>query len=387
MRASASATAALVTLLVASRAPADAPGTIVGSAWTASPVPADETALESVVREALAHCGKADAGLVAVARVLAERSAAGLPALEPDGLALLLRTAGEPHPWPRAWVVRGRGLVPSSWTELDSWLRGGSARGLRRCGAATNVAADGTRTLAVVAVDALADLAALPTRVRPGQWLTVEARMRVACGGGEVVVVGPGGVPRSLMTWFDGATLRARFAPEQQGRFSLQVVANVAGGPRPVLEATVLAGIDGSALGENPAVPGEPPALDAGDDDALVAMANEARASFGLARLVRDHRLDSVARDHAQTMAHSHLLAHDAGDGNPSDRLRMAGVEASACGENVAHGPTIVTAHRFLWNSPSHRANLLRRAFERIGVGVVRDERGDVWVVQEFAGP
>jgi len=385
VRASAAATAAFVTLLAASRAPADGARTLAGSAWTASPVSADETPLDPVVREALARCGKADGGLFAAAHALVGRSLAGLPPLEPDGLELLLRAAGEPHPWPRGWVTRGRGLAAPSWAELDAWLAGGPASNFRRCGAATNVAPDGTRALAVVAVDALADLAALPIRVRPGQWLTIEARMRVPCGGGEIVVVGPSGVPRSLLTSFDGATLRARFAPEQQGEFSLQVVADVAGGPRPVLEAIVLAGLNGPGLADR-GVPGERVDVGVGDDDALAALANDARTSFGFVPLARDRRLDSVAHEHAATMAHAHLLAHDAGDGDPAERLRIAGIEADACGENVAHASTIGSAHRFLWNSPSHRANLLSRAFQRIGVGVARDDRGDVWVVQEFAG-
>jgi uncharacterized protein YkwD len=55
-------------------------------------------------------------------------------------------------------------------------------------------------------------------------------------------------------------------------------------------------------------------------------------------------------------------------------------------GENVAHATTVALAHRALWASPSHRANLLRREFESVGVAVARDDRGDAWVVETFAG-
>ncbi len=85
-------------------------------------------------------------------------------------------------------------------------------------------------------------------------------------------------------------------------------------------------------------------------------------------------------------MAAARALAHDAGDGDPSERMQFAGVTAGTSGENVAHAATVALAHRALWASPSHRANLLRREFEDVGVAVVRDDRGDAWVVETFAG-
>jgi uncharacterized protein YkwD len=45
-----------------------------------------------------------------------------------------------------------------------------------------------------------------------------------------------------------------------------------------------------------------------------------------------------------------------------------------------------VGAHRALWTSPSHRANMLSRDFERVGIAVARGPRGDAWVVETFAG-
>ena len=213
--------------------------------------------------------------------------------------------------------------------------------------------------------------------------------MRVRARGGEVVVLGPAGPPRALPTSFDGGVLRARFAPDRPGEFALQVIADVAGGPRPVLEATVFAGVDPPLLGLQGvarAAPGDdlaPGGL--GDDDRLAAMITAARASEGLAPLARDPRLDAVALAHAARMARAERLAHDAGDGDPIDRLRAAGVDAYYAGENVAHGATVALVHRALWASPSHRANLLRRQFERVGVGVVRDAQGQVWAVEAFA--
>ena len=48
--------------------------------------------------------------------------------------------------------------------------------------------------------------------------------------GAHVVLVGPGGEPHNLPSSFDGTTLRARFAPDRPGAFTVQVVADVATG-------------------------------------------------------------------------------------------------------------------------------------------------------------
>jgi uncharacterized protein YkwD len=211
--------------------------------------------------------------------------------------------------------------------------------------------------------------------------------MRVAARSGSVLVLGPSGAPRVVPSWFDGATLRARFAPDRPGEFTVQVVADVAAGPRPVLEATVFADVDpdeSSGAATAPA-PGEDAALGAPDDERLIAMVTAARASVGLPALPRDPRLVAVARAHARRMAAAGELAHDAGDGDPLERMRDAGLDPSEAGENVAHSATLAGAHRALWASPSHRANLLRGDLDRLGVAVVRDARGDAWVVEELA--
>jgi uncharacterized protein YkwD len=353
--------------------------------WTASPRPVEAASLPTRARAALAACGPGDAGLNATARSIAARKARGLPMPDAETIATLQRAAGEPHPWARAWAASGGALeAPGVLQELQRWLGEGA---LRRCGAAEAMSPDGARVVVVVAADALADLAALPTRSRVGQWLTVEARMRVPAGGGRVVVLGPDGSPRTVPTSFDGRTLRARFAPPQAGETTVQVMADVAGGPRPVLEATVFADAEphtDDARG-GAADDAAPSAAAAGtDEDRLLSMIEAARSSSGLPPVARDARLDGVARDHAIRILAVRALAHDAGDGDPMDRVRAAGVEAREVGENVARGPTVELAHRATWTSPAHRANLLGR-YTRVGVAVARDGKGDAWIVEEMA--
>jgi uncharacterized protein YkwD len=367
------------------------------AAWTASPV-ALARPLGPLEQAALDRCGEGDEGLRDAAARIAGARARGLAMPELDGIAFAQRASGEPHPWARAWAATAQGLaIGAVAPRLDAWLAAAdgavSRVRLRRCGVAAVEGAGGARTLVVVAVDALADLHPLPTRARTGQWLSVEAPLRVPARGGSVVVLGPIGAPRAVPTSYDGATLRARFALDAPGEFSVQVIAALPSGPRPVLEASVFADVEPPAAPADVPAPGEEAASgelpDAGSRegaDALQQMLSAARLSAGLAPLDRDRRLDAVALAHATAMAARRDLAHDAGDGDPLERLRAAGYAGPAVGENVAHAASLSRAHRATWASPSHRANLLRRELTRVGVGVARDADGSVWLAEELTG-
>ncbi len=54
-------------------------------------------------------------------------------------------------------------------------------------------------------------------------------------------------------------------------------------------------------------------------------------------------------------------------------------------GENVAHAQNVLLAHRALWQSPSHRANLEHAQYDTFGVAVLDDPDGSVWVAELFA--
>jgi uncharacterized protein YkwD len=201
------------------------------------------------------------------------------------------------------------------------------------------------------------------------------------------MVLGPTGAPRTLLTSVDGSSVRARFAPERAGKFTVQVMADLASGPRPVLEASIFAGVEPSDEPSGQPAPGEDAAAGARDDaEALARMIAIARSSAGQPALERDRRLDQVALAHCVSMSRAQSLAHDVGDGDPNARLDAVGLEARLAGENVAHAPSVAQAHRALWASPSHRLNMLRSDYERVGIGVVRGEAGEVWVTEVFEG-
>ena len=380
----------LVLFACASSARADGPPAAEPLwSWAAvvsSPRTIDVRGLPDREAELQRECGVGEAGLRDVAARIVDRKLRGLPYLDADGLGVAQRVAGEPHVWPRAWVVSGRALDhESTRAKLGAWGRSFHEAGERRCGVATGFAADGTEVVAAVALDALADVSPLPVRTHVGVWLPVDVRLLVPATGARVMLMGPTGRPRTVPAELHGERLRAQIALEQPGAYTLQVIADLATGPRPVLEAELFA--DRSPWTEMPdlAAPGEASISPlTSDHDALFTMIDTLRSTESLLPFASDAKLDALAMAHSERMQRARAVAHDAGDGDPGARLEASGIRARESGENVAHAASVILAHRALYASPSHRSNLLSTSFGRVGVGVARDPDGSVWVTEEF---
>ena len=345
---------------------------------SASPEPAAED-------QELAFCGQADAALSRVALRVARRDTGGQGPLDALELAFAMRAEGEPHVWPHSFTLSAptldtEDIVARVHAFLDSFAEGG----IRRCGIARSDGSDGRHTIAVVVVDAFADLKPLPTRGRVGQWMRLEATLLVPATVAKLVVLAPTGMPRTVPTTLHGDHVEATFALDRTGPFNVQLLASPSGGPRPVLEAMIFADTNPPReVAESPA-PGE---VDGSPDDpdVLYRMVNAARATESVAALARNEALDRVASAQAAALERLGRLAHDAGEGDPVARLHRAGLSPRRTGENVAHAATMRLAHRLLWESPSHRGNLLDPHFDSVGVGAVRGADGSVWVCEIFA--
>lgn len=333
-------------------------------------------------------CGMPDAALAEVAARTAKHQSEGKALLRADELAFHLRAAGDPHVWPRAWSIAGTTLDEEDITKrVRAWVAPWNTLGTRRCGVARVTGDNGNTVVAVVAVDALADISPLPTTARVGQWLTLDGTMLVPASGAKVVLLGPRGAPKTVPASLSGDRIHSSFSVDQPGGWIVQVLATVSTGPRPVLEAMVWAGATPPGQFVPAPAPGEGAAQGAkDDDDAMLRMINAARASEQIGALVRDPVLDKIARQHSEEMLKARLVGHDVGTGDPAARLRAAGVSARVAGENVATAGTLENAHRALWASPSHRGNMLLDQFSRVGVAVVRAADGMVWVTEMFSG-
>ncbi len=266
------------------------------------------------------------------------------------------------------------------------FLESFSDGGVRRCGIGRAAGADGTRAIAAVVVDALADLRPVPVRTRVGGWIRLEAELLVPATSAKLVALGPRGAPRTVLTSLSNGRAVTTLSLDQDGPWLLQLVATVDSGPRPVLEALVFAGVEPPPEFTALPAPGEDAGTGAADEPtALARMANAARASESLGPLARQPELDRLAAEHAEAMQRTGRLAHDAGDGSPPARLARAGIDVRSAGENVAHAATIAHAHRALWASPSHRATLLDARFDHFGIGIAHDADGTIWVAEMFA--
>jgi uncharacterized protein YkwD len=344
--------------------------------------------VDAQVAPLLAACGSADGALIEVAARAARRQADGSALLGADELAFNLRASGDPHVWPRAWSIAGQALDDEDvGRRIRAWLAPWNTLGLRRCGVARMASTAGNTVVAVIAIDALADLSPLPTTARVGQWITLDGAMLVPASGAKVVLLGPRGAPKAVPVSLTGDKIHSTFSVDQPGAWVVQVLATVSTGPRPVLEAMIYAG----SLPPGQFVPAPAPGESASqgakdDDDAMLRMINAARASEALSPLLRDATLDRLAKVHSEEMLKARLVGHDVGTGDPSARLRAAGVNAHIAGENVATASSLENAHRALWASPSHRGNLLLDQFVRVGVAVVRAPDGMVWVTEMFSG-
>lgn len=123
---------------------------------------------------------------------------------------------------------------------------------------------------------------------------------------------------------------------------------------------------------------------------ALIAEVNRTRAAYGLQPLRLDQTLERAARAHSRTILRTDVFAH----GAMARRLASFGARGPAVGENLAwgvgsRGTARVVVQGWL-ASPSHRANLLRPGFNRIGVGrlvgTFAGYGGAAVVTADFAG-
>ena len=333
-----------------------------------------------------ALCGASDAALQAVAK----RNLASLVdtgnLLPSDDLSFTLRAEGDPHVWARAWSLSGQILEEDNIARrMQGWIAGFTALGERRCGIARGTRGDGASVMVAVGVDALADMAPLPTSARVGQWLKLEGTMLVPASAVKVILLGPRGAPKTVLASLSGNSIRSTFAVDQEGPWLVQVLATVSTGPRPVLEAMVFAGSSPPSRFVALPAPGEEAAKGAGDDpDALLRMVNAARAGEGLGSLVRDPRLDQLAQAHTDAMLKARMVGHDVGNGDLRARMSASGLRVRIAGENLASARSIEHAHRALWASPSHRDNILYNDFRRMGAAAVRAADGSVWVAEVF---
>lgn len=117
----------------------------------------------------------------------------------------------------------------------------------------------------------------------------------------------------------------------------------------------------------------------------MLELVNQERTAAGLAPLEADPEMREVARKHSADMFSRGYFSHNTPEQKtPFDRMREDDVRFRTAGENLALAPTLPIAHTGLMNSPGHRANILRPAFGRVGIGILDGGRRGLMVTQNF---
>lgn len=132
---------------------------------------------------------------------------------------------------------------------------------------------------------------------------------------------------------------------------------------------------------------GEPPAEDASSPERrmerlVFELVNEERRARGLEPLEWDERLAEAARSWSSRMAERGSLEHQDADELLERAHGLVGV-----GENIFRGSGPIpasTVHVGWMRSDGHRANVLRPGFDRLGVGFVCTDDGQVFATQRF---
>jgi uncharacterized protein YkwD len=117
----------------------------------------------------------------------------------------------------------------------------------------------------------------------------------------------------------------------------------------------------------------------------LFDLANGERVEDGLPRLAWNEKLAQAARLHAARMAAHNKLSHRFdGEAGLTDRIAATGLHFGSAAENVAFATYGEDIHQGLMRSLEHRANILSKRPNALGIGVIKVTDG-YYAVQDFA--
>ena len=142
-------------------------------------------------------------------------------------------------------------------------------------------------------------------------------------------------------------------------------------------------------LSFGPVLPAFSEAITAGN---IVTLTNESRQEFSVPALTENQILDKAAQAKADDMLAKGYFAHNTPDGRtPWDFITSAGYSYLMAGENLAVNFTEAENVETAWmNSPGHKANILNKNFQDIGIGIAQGTyqgHTAIFVVQEFGLP
>lgn len=121
-------------------------------------------------------------------------------------------------------------------------------------------------------------------------------------------------------------------------------------------------------------------------ENEVARLVNVERGKAGLQPLKLNWELSRVARVKSQDMSDKNYFSHNSPTfGSTFSLIGKYGIVYSAAGENIAYGYSTPAAVMNGWmNSPGHRANILGKQYNQIGVGMVKNSKGQIYWTQVF---
>ena len=201
------------------------------------------------------------------------------------------------------------------------------------------------------------------------------------------------------------AYLQQRGGQSQQARRTLERVANPSPMSRVFIEQvggrnTTPVAVPSDNGGQNRARIKNNDARIARLEQLVFRLINQERAAKGLNELTWNDDLADIGRAHSAEMRDKSYFAHESptrGLENPLDRyVEGTGRTPRLIAENIyrawgnrsfLNDQDLRVAHKALMDSPGHRANILLGSANSVGVGLVANSSGDIWLTEMFSKP
>lgn len=118
----------------------------------------------------------------------------------------------------------------------------------------------------------------------------------------------------------------------------------------------------------------------------VLNLVNKERNKVGLGELTLNNKLNNVAQLKAEDMAKNGYFSHNSPTyGSAFDMMKKYGISYISAGENIAKGQKSAESVMKAWMASSgHKANILKKEYEELGVGYAVDKKGNTYWVQMF---
>ncbi len=118
----------------------------------------------------------------------------------------------------------------------------------------------------------------------------------------------------------------------------------------------------------------------------LIRLVNNERSRAGRSPLAENNELSRVARLKSEDFVKKNYFSHNSPTyGTPFNMIRSFDIHFTAAAENIASGQKTAEQVMNTWmNSSGHKSNILNYIYNQIGVGVAKDNNGNLYWTQMF---